>query len=252
VYSSIKTALITGGGSGIGRGLCLRLAQDGIDVAIFDIDFAAARNVAQECGVLGRRAFAFELDVAERSRVNATMARVHQELGPVHILVNNAGIAEYAPILRMTEGQWDRMIAVHLKGTFNCTTAVVQDMIDANWGRIVNITARAGLSGVVGLAHYYSAKEGVIGFTKALAQELGPKGITVNAIAPGLIETPMLRQAIPNQELLRSFKATLVGRTAVRRAGTPEDIAAACAYVVSDEASYFTGQVISPNGGIFS
>ena len=245
-----KNALVTGGASGIGRSTCLRLARDGAEVAIFDIDLAAAREVAQQCAAFGHRAFAFEVDVADRRRVEDAVERVHQDLGPIHILVNSAGIAEYAPILRMTEAQWDRMIAVHLKGTFNCIKAVLEDMIEERWGRIVTLTARAGLSGVVGLAHYYAAKEGMIGFTKALAQELGPKGITVNAIAPGLIETPILRHAIPNQDLLQDFKATLVARTAVRRAGTPEDIAAACAYVVSDEASYFTGQVLSPNGGI--
>lgn len=250
--SARKNALITGGASGIGRSICLRLARDGADVAIFDIDPAGAREVAQDCVAFGRKAFAFEVDVADRGRVDDAVARVHEELGPIHILVNNAGIAEYAPILRMTDGQWNRMMAVHLDGTFNCTRAVVEDMVDEGWGRIVAIASLAGLSGVVGLAHYYAAKEGVIGFTKALAQELGPKGITANAIAPGLIETPMLRHVIPNQELLRDFKATFVGRTAVRRAGTPEDIAAACAYVVSDEASYFTGQVLSPNGGIYS
>lgn len=246
-----KNAVVTGGASGIGRGICLRLARDGANVAIFDLDFTGGQKVAQEVIVLGRRALAVEVDVASSASVQAAVEQVHKELGPVHILVNDAGIGEFVPLAQMSEEQWDRMIAIHMKGTFNCTKAVVQDMVSANWGRIVSISSVAGLGGGMGLVHYSAAKAGIIGFTKALAQELGPSGITVNAIAPGLIDTPILRKSSLPEEQVKGLIEALVGRTPVRRVGNPDDIAAACAYLVSEEASFFTGQAVSPNGGIY-
>jgi NAD(P)-dependent dehydrogenase (short-subunit alcohol dehydrogenase family) len=191
------------------------------------------------------------VDVVNRAQIDAAVERIHQELGPIHILVNDAGIGEFVPLAAMREEQWDRMIAIHLRGTFNCTKAVVQDMIDAKWGRIVNISSVAGLAGAMGLVHYSAAKAGIIGFSKALAQELGPMGITVNAIAPGLIDTPILRKSEIPEEQIQGFIEAAVGRTPVRRVGVPDDIAAACAYLVSEEASFFTGQVVSPNGGLY-
>jgi NAD(P)-dependent dehydrogenase (short-subunit alcohol dehydrogenase family) len=240
-----RTAVITGGASGIGRGIALRLARDGADVALLDLDAAGAEQVAAEVSRLGRRALAVEVDVASAASVAAAVERVHAGVGPVHVLVNDAGIASFLPLLQMPEADWDRMIAVHLKGTFNCTRAVLPDMVAAGWGRVVSISSVAGLRGGPGLAHYSAAKAGIIGFTKAVAQEVGGLGITVNAIAPGLIDTPLLRRsAMPE-----AFIAALVHQTPVGRIGTPEDIAAVCAYLVSDEASFFTGQVVSPNGG---
>src|SRR3989454_807867 len=188
---------------------------------------------------------AVEADVASGASVAAAVERVHAALGPVHVLVNDAGIAGLVPLEEMTEDQWDRMIAVHLKGAFNCTRAVLGDMTAAGWGRIVNVSSVAGLSGAPNLVHYSAAKAGLIGFTKALAGEVGPRGITVNAIAPGLIDTPMLqRSGWPD-----SLTQIIVAQNPIKRIGTPEDIAAACAYLVSEEASYVTGQVLSPNGG---
>jgi NAD(P)-dependent dehydrogenase (short-subunit alcohol dehydrogenase family) len=148
----------------------------------------------------------------------------------------------------MTEEQWDKMITVHLKGTFNCTRAVIADMIDAHWGRVVSISSVAGLSGASGFVHYSAAKAGIAGFSKALALELGSSGITVNAIAPGLIDTPILKASSMRDETITS----IVRRTPVGRIGAPDDIAACCAYIVSEEASFLTGQVLSPNGGIFT
>jgi 2-hydroxycyclohexanecarboxyl-CoA dehydrogenase len=240
-----RTAVVTGGASGIGRSICLRLACDGADVGVLDLDLAGARRVAGEVTALGRRAVAVEVDVALAPGVEAAAARVREALGPVHVLVNDAGIADFTPLLEMSEASWDRMLAVHLKGTFNCTRAVLPDMVAAGWGRIVNISSVAGLRGGAGLCHYAAAKAGVVGFTKALAQEVGPHGVTVNAIAPGLIDTPLLaKSAVP--EAVRRYA---VQQAPVRRIGTPEDVAAACAYLVSEEASFFTGQVMSPNGG---
>jgi len=237
--------MVTGGASGIGRAICLRLARDGADVAVLDLDQAGGRQVADEVAALHRRAVAVEADVASGASVAAAVERVHAALGPVHVLVNDAGIAGLVPLQEMTEDQWDRMIAVHLKGAFNCTRAVLGDMTAAGWGRIVNVSSVAGLSGAPNLVHYSAAKAGLIGFTKALAGEVGPRGITVNAIAPGLIDTPMLqRSGWPD-----SLTQVIIAQNPIKRIGTPEDIAAACAYLVSEEASYVTGQVLSPNGG---
>lgn len=247
-----RNALVTGGASGIGRAISLRLARDGTNVVIFDLDRTGAEAVAEEMRTLGRKVVVDQVDVANRGQVEAAVQQVRRELGPIHILVNDAGIGEFVPLAQMSEAQWDRMIAIHLKGTFNCTKAVIQDMVDAKWGRIVNISSVAGLGGGAGLVHYSAAKAGIIGFTKALAQEVGPMGITVNAIAPGLIDTPILRKSDLPEEQVRQFIETIVGRTPVRRVGIPDDIAAACAYLVSEEAGFFTGQVISPNGGIYT
>jgi 2-hydroxycyclohexanecarboxyl-CoA dehydrogenase len=201
---------------------------------------------------LGRKAVACQADVANRAHVQAAIDRVRQELGPVHVLINDAGIGKFVLLAEMSEENWDEMIAIHLKGAFNCTKAVVQNMIDAKWGRIVNISSVAGLGGAAGLVHYSAAKAGIIGFTKALAQELGPMGITVNAIAPGLIETPILQRDGVITPRMQKFIEMTAKRAAVRRNGVPEDIAAACSYLVSEEASFFTGQVVSPNGGMYT
>jgi len=236
---------VTGGASGIGRAICLRLAREGTDVAVLDLDQAGGRQVADEVGALHRRAVAVEADVASAASVAAAVERVHAALGPVHILVNDAGIAGLVPLQDMSEEQWDRMIAVHLKGAFNCTRTVLGDMLAMGWGRIVNVSSVAGLSGAPELVHYSAAKAGLIGFTKALAAEVGPRGITVNAIAPGLIDTPLLQRSGWPDSLTRA----IIAQNPIKRIGTPEDIAAACAYLVSEEASYVTGQVLSPNGG---
>lgn len=244
-----KNAVVTGGASGIGRGICLRLARDGADVAILDLDRTGAQHVAKEVSALGRRALAIETDVASAASVAAATQQVRQTLGRVHILVNDAGICTFVPLLQMSEEQWDRMMAVHLKGAFLCSQAVVPDMLAAGWGRIVNLSSVAGLNGGgAGLAHYAAAKGGIAGFTKALAQELGPSGVTVNAIAPGLIDTPMVRASGISDEVFQQA----LRRTPVGRVGHADDIAAACAYLVSEEASFLTGQVISPNGGTYT
>jgi len=185
-------------------------------------------------------------DVADAAAVGGAVERARAALGPIHIMINVAGIGAFVPLLEMSQAEWDRMIAVHLTGTFNCTRAAVPDMLAAGWGRIVNTASVAGLSGGgPGLSHYAAAKGGIIAFSKALAHELGPSGITVNCIAPGLIDTPLIRSSLVTAEL----RARAIQGAPVRRIGEPEDIAAACAFLVSDAASFFTGQVMSPNGG---
>ena len=243
-----KIAVVTGGASGIGRAICLRLAREGCNIVIWDRDISAAHRVGAEVGELGRRVLAVEVDVSSFSDVERAADRVHRELGKVSILVNDAGFGEIVAVAQMSEAQWDKMIAVHLKGTFNCTRHLVQDMIDARWGRIVSISSVAGLRGAAGFVHYSAAKAGIAGFSKALALELGSSGVTVNAIAPGLIETPILKGSALRDETI----AAMVRHTPVGRIGAPEDIAACCAYMVAEEASFLTGQVLSPNGGIYS
>lgn len=246
-----KNAVVTGGASGIGRGIALRLAREEANVAILDLNLTGAEKVAAEIAALGRKSVACQTDVANRAQVNASIERVRKELGPIHILVNDAGIGKFVLLSDMSEEAWDEMIAIHLKGTFNCTKAVVQDMIDAKWGRVINISSTAGLGGAAGLVHYSAAKAGIIGFTKGLAAELGPMGITVNAIAPGLIDTPILLKDGALSGRMQKFMQITANRAPVRRNGAPDDIAAACAYLASEDASFFTGQVMSPNGGMY-
>jgi 2-hydroxycyclohexanecarboxyl-CoA dehydrogenase len=244
--SPARSALVTGGASGIGRAVALRLARDGVAVAVLDLALESAEHTAAEIRAAGGRAVALAADVALGDAVEAAVAEARAALGPLTIVVNVAGIGEFAMLAGMSIGQWDRMLGVHLTGTFHCTRAALPDMVAAGWGRIVNISSVAGLSGGgPGLSHYAAAKGGIIAFTKAIAQELGPAGITANAVAPGLIDTPMVREAMVSAEI----RARAVEGAPVRRIGHPDDIAAAVAYLASPEASFVTGQVLSPNGG---
>jgi 2-hydroxycyclohexanecarboxyl-CoA dehydrogenase len=241
-----RVALVTGAGSGIGRAISLRLGRSGAAVAALDINHAGAQQTRDVIAADGGTSVVATADVADPAAVRRAVDQVHAALGPVTILVNVAGIGAFAPLLEMRQEDWDRMIAVHLTGTFNCTRAIVPDMLAAGWGRIVNTGSVAGLNGGgPGLSHYAAAKGGIIAFTKALAQEYGPTGITVNCIAPGLIDTPMVRGAMVSEQI----RKLAIEGAPVRRIGVPDDIAAACAFLVSDEASFFTGQVMSPNGG---
>ena len=241
-----RNALVTGGGSGIGRAIALRLAADGADVAVLDLRLDGARAVADEIARSGRRAAAIAVDVGDAASVTRAVAEARAALGPIHVLVNSAGIADFVTLGDLDEERWQRMLNVHLDGTYRVTRAAFADMTAAGWGRIVNIASAAALNGGgPGLAHYAAAKAGIIGFTKALAHELGPAGVTVNAIAPGLIDTPLIHGAGAPAGLYDAA----VARLPVRRMGQPLDIAAACAYLASDEGGFCTGQVLSPNGG---
>jgi len=177
--------------------------------------------------------------------VREAVGRARSALGPLHVLVNNAGVCSFFPFETLDETEWDRMFAVHVKGAFHCTKAALPDMIAAGWGRIVNLSSVGGLKGAPALTHYAAAKAALVGFTRALSTEVGVHGVTVNAIAPGLIDTPLLVHSRMPQAIIKTSEAQLP----VRRIGQPEDIAAACAYLVSPEAGYVTGQVLSPNGG---
>jgi 2-hydroxycyclohexanecarboxyl-CoA dehydrogenase len=241
----VRHALVTGGGSGIGAAAALALARDGCDVTVWDLAPDRAGTVAAAVRGLGRRAHAVGADVGDGAAVAAAVAAARAALGPVHVVVTSAGISGFAPLVDLDEATWDRMLTVHLRGTYLTVRAVVPDMLAAGWGRIVTVASVAGLRGGPMLAHYAAAKGGVVAFTKAVAIELGPQGVTANCVAPGMIDTPMLRASgIPDAVLQGTLRAT-----PVRRLGTPEDVAAAIGWLASDAAGFTTGQVLSPNGG---
>ena len=243
-----RVAIVTGGASGIGLAISERLSAEGNAIAIFDRDGAAADAAAEKIAAGGGVAIGVPVDVTERAQIDAGVETTRERLGRPTILVNCAGLDGFDPFLSISVDKWNRILAVNLTGTFECCQAVVPDMLEAGWGRIVNISSSSAHSGQPLMTHYVAAKAGVIGFTKALALELGPKGITVNTIPPGFIDTPMLRRA-EEKGLLGKGVDFNAAQTPVRRIGRPEDIAAACAFLVREEAGYITGQVIGVNGG---
>ncbi|MHB8465811.1 MAG: SDR family NAD(P)-dependent oxidoreductase [Acidimicrobiales bacterium] len=243
-----RTAVVTGGGSGIGLAISERLAADGMAVAIFDRDGAAGEAAAAKIEASGATAIGVTVDVSERAEIEAGVQEVRSRLGRPTVLVNNAGVENFSPFIKITAETWTRVLTVNLTGTFHCCQAVVPDMIEAGWGRIVNISSSSAQGGQPLMTAYVASKAGMIGFTKALALELGPSGITVNTIPPGFIDTPMLRTAESKGRLGESVEYH-AARTPVRRAGRPEDIAAMCSFLVRDEAGYVTGQVLGVNGG---
>jgi 2-hydroxycyclohexanecarboxyl-CoA dehydrogenase len=243
---SARTAVVTGGASGIGGAISRRLAAGRASVAIFDLDGDAAEAAAVSIEKSGGRAIGLPVDVTDRAAVDSGVAEVRTRLGRPSILVNSAGSSVGGPFLEVTAEAWTLMLAVNLTGTFDCCQAVLPDMVEEGWGRIVNISSSSVHSGSVGLAGYVAAKSGVVGLTKVLALEFGRHGITVNTIPPGFIDTPMLRRTVESGfvDLDQQLAKTPVGRI-----GRPEDTAAACAFLVSEEAGYITGQVIGVNGG---
>lgn len=246
--SGRRTAIVTGGGSGIGLAISTRLAADGAAVAVLDRDGDSAEAAAAKIVAAGGTAAGLQVDVTARPDIDEAVAEVGGRLGRPTILVNNAGLQGFDPFLSITAETWRRILAVNLTGTFDCCQAVVPGMIEEGWGRIVNISSSSAQSGQPLMTHYVASKAGVIGFTKALALELAPQGITVNTIPPGFIDTPMLRHS-EARGLLGKGVEHHAALTPVRRVGRPEDIAAMCAFLVSEEAGYVTGQVLGVNGG---
>jgi 2-hydroxycyclohexanecarboxyl-CoA dehydrogenase len=243
----MKVAAVTGAASGMGRAIAQRLAGAGRRVALLDLDGDAAAAAADELVRGGASAIAAKVDVADRGGVDDAFERVRAELGPVEILVTSAGFDEFRPFTEITVDAWEHVIGINLTGTFHCIQAAIPDMLAAGWGRIVTISSSSAQSGAARMAHYVASKGGVIGLTRALAVEYAPQGITVNTIPPGFIDTPMARRAEQRGDL-PSIDA-VAARTPVRRAGTPDDIAAACAFLCSDQAGYITGQALNVNGG---
>jgi 2-hydroxycyclohexanecarboxyl-CoA dehydrogenase len=237
-----KVAVVTGSGSGIGRAVALRLARDEAAIAIWDLNAEGAAETAKLITDAGGRALALTVNAADTAAIKAAAAKTRKTFGPISILVNNAGITGFVPFQQLEEDVFDRMIAINLKGPFLCMKEIVPEMLAAGWGRIINITSSSIQTGAPGMVHYVGAKSGLLGMTKALAVEYADKGITVNTVPPGFIDTPMLRASPVDVD---GYAATQL----MKRPGKPEDIAGAVAYLASDEAGYVTGQTISVNGG---
>lgn len=242
------TAIVTGGAMGLGLAITEALAARGVKVAMFDIAADALRAQATRLSQNGARVSGYVVDVSDRGEVESAVSTVRAELGPALILVNNAGIEQFGKFADISDDLWDRVMAVNLRGPFICTQAVLPDMLAAQWGRIVNISSSSAQGGQARMAAYVSSKAGLIGLTKSLALELGPEGITVNTIPPGMVVTPMLEKAIAEGRFTASLEH-FASITPVRRAGRPEDIANAAVFLCQDESSYITGQVIGVNGG---
>jgi 2-hydroxycyclohexanecarboxyl-CoA dehydrogenase len=230
----VKNAVVTGGGSGIGQAIVNRLRADGLNVAVLDL------NPSDD-------EFGYVADVTNRTQIDDALTAIRAKLGPVSILVNAAGLDSFKKFHDVSFERWQRVIDVNLNGVFHCVQAVLPDMLEAGWGRIVNISSSSTHSGAPYMSPYVAAKSAVNGLTKTLALEYGPNGITVNAVPPGFIDTPMLRAAA-DKGFLGDIDKTIAA-TPVRRIGRPEDIAAACAFLVSEEAGYITGQLLGVNGG---
>ena len=246
---SARVAVVTGAASGIGLGVARQLASDGHGVALLDLDGEAAQDAAKALTTEGHRAVGYGVDVADRGALESVYGMVRRDLGPITIVVTSAGIEAFDPATDITPEKWDRIIAVNLTGTFVSVQLALADMLEAGWGRIVTISSSSAQSGAPNMAHYVASKGGVIGLTKAFARELASQGITANTIPPTIVDTPMARKGesgghVPPVEMM----ATMVP---LGRAGTPEDIAAACSFLCSDEAGYITGQIIGVNGGMY-
>lgn len=240
-----KVALVTGAAQGIGRAIALLLARNGADIVVSDINLEKAEETVKEIRAIGPKAMAVKVDVSNLSDVERMVEDIIEKLAKIDILVNNAGITRDKLILRMTEEDWDAVLGVNLKGTFNCTKTVIRHMAKQRSGKIVNIASVVGEMGNAGQANYSASKAGVIGLTKTIAREYAQRGINVNAIAPGYIETPMT-DALPEKA-----KDELKKLIPMERLGKPEDVAEAVLFLVCEESSYMTGQVLNVNGGIY-
>jgi len=240
-----RVAIVTGGGRGIGREIALKLAEVGATVVVNDIgDESPAIDVANEIKKMGHESTFLPADISQSSEVTRMVDTAISAYGKVDILVNNAGITRDQLMLRMTEDDWDQVLTINLKSVFLCTKAVLRPMMKQRWGRIVSIASVVGLIGNPGQANYASAKAGIIGFTKTIAKEAAPRGITANAVAPGFIDTAM------TQQLPEDRKQELMNHILLGYLGTPRDVAEAVAFLVSEEARYITGQVLTVDGGI--
>jgi 3-oxoacyl-[acyl-carrier protein] reductase len=240
-----KSSIVTGASQGIGEAIAAHLAQKGAKTILVDIQKEKLDEVAVKIGENGGKAFAYEADVTDTDQVSSLIEQCIKEHGVIHHLVNNAGITRDNLLMRMKEGEWDSVLAVNLKGVFNFSKAVIRHMIKNRYGRIVNISSVVGLIGNPGQTNYSASKAGVLGLTKSLAREVASRGITVNAVAPGFIQTAMT-ESLP-EDVQKQFLSVIP----VGRFGTPDEVAQAVSFLLSDEAAYITGQVININGGMY-
>ncbi len=239
-----QTALITGAGRGIGKTIALKLAESGADIVLADMSPEVA-EVRVEVESLGRKCLTFEADVTDLEAIETMVKKIIEELGSIHILINNAGITQDNLFMRMKPEQWSKVIDVNLNGVFNVTKAVIRPMVRQRTGKIINISSVVGFSGNPGQVNYSSTKSALVGFTKSLAREVGARGVTVNAVAPGFIDTAM------TQALNESQQEAILQQIPLGRMGDADDIANAVAFLASEEASYITGTILHVNGGMY-
>ena len=240
-----KVAVVTGAARGLGRAIALRLASDGAAVSVWDLKLEGAEETAALIRERGGRAIACGGNSANASDITAALRKTHEALGKVAILVNNAALSPFCKFEDLTEKIWDDLMAVNLKGPFLCCQAVIPDMLEAKWGRIINISSSSAQTGSARQTHYAASKAGVIGFTKSLAQEFATSGITVNNVPPGFVDTEGLQESPVDVEGFAPM-------TPMKRPGRPENIAAAVAFLASEDADYITGHTLSVNGGRYS
>lgn len=240
-----KIAVVTGAARGLGRAIALRLAEDGIDLSLWDLNPEGLEETAALVRELGVRAICCAGDASSAADIAAAVERTHAELGSIAILVNNAALSPFCKFEDLTEDAWDRLMAINLKGPFLCCKAIIPGMVEAGWGRVVNISSSSAQTGAQAMAHYVASKGGVIGLTKALALEYATRGITVNNVPPNFVDTEGLREAPVDVD---AFAQT----TPMKRPGSPRNIAAAVAFLASDDADYITGHTLGVNGGRYS
>jgi len=241
-----KVAVVTGGGSGIGRGIALAFAREGADIVVADLNRSAAEETVAGVRAAGRRGLAVETDVSAADQVNAMVSGAHQAFGRIDVLANVAGIIHPASLLDTTLEQWDRTLAVNLRGNFLCLQAVARVMVAQGSGKIINVTSILGTTARPNRAAYCASKAGIIQLTRVAALELGPLGVHVNAIAPGSIETPMVKSAPAAPDVL----ARKIAAIPLRRRGEPEDLIGPAVFLASDESDYVTGTILTADGGL--
>ena len=240
-----KVAIVTGAAQGIGRTICAALADEGADLALCDVNGQGILDGAKDFSARGGKYLPFQTDVTSAAEVEATVKKVLEEWSRIDILVNNAGIVRDSLLLRMKDEDWNLVLDVNLKGAFHCTREVLRAMMKQRWGRIINIASVVGAMGNAGQANYVASKAGLIGLTKATAREVATRGVTVNAVAPGFIETDM------TASLSEDIRQTMLRQIPLGRFGAPEDVAGVVSFLASEASSYITGQVIHINGGMY-
>ena len=239
-----KVALVTGGARGIGQAIAMTFAKEGADIVVADVNLEIAQKTASEIEALGRKAMALEMDVTSYEKVEEGINKILDKMGKVDILVNNAGITKDNLLLRMSQADWDAVINVNLKGTFNCIKAVTRPMIKQRSGKIISIASIIGLMGNPGQANYAASKAGIIALTKTVAKELASRNINANAVAPGFIQTEM------TAKLPEDIKKKMMEAIPLAKLGTPQDVANVCLFLASEESNYITGQTITIDGGM--